>query len=617
MTSPPKKPDTPQTWSERWRTIRSAYANIPGAFRLVWQAYPLGTVAMSLITLLSAALPASQAWVGKLIVDRVVDSISSGLSPQMGLHATLPLLLIEFALLTLSSVINQGRSLMEHILHARMAHTINTTIIRKALSLDLSYFENADFYDKLQKARRQADHHTLVMVNTGFLMLQNIITLASFAAILLAFNPLIALILFGATVPTFIVQTHYSSLKFRLLNWRAPEFRRMVYLEFLLTVDDSVKEVKLFGLGEPLLKRYHDLFWEVNREDERIAHKRSLYSMFWGILATCSYYGAYAWIVWITIAGTITLGDMILYLTVFRQSQATFQGLFYNLNRLYESGLFLDNLFSFLALEPKMPVVDSPHRISHPLQQGIEFRNVSFRYPGREEWALHNLNLTIAPGESLALVGANGAGKTTLIKLLTRLYDPTDGQIVLDGIDLRDYNINELRRTIGVIFQDFVEYHTTARENVGFGQIDALEDEPRIVSAAERSGANTVIDELPHSYDTMLGKWFNEGQELSGGQWQKIALARAFMRDSDVLILDEPTAALDAEREYEIFQRFRDLTSGKTTVLISHRFSTVRMADRIAVLKDGAIAELGTHAELIALDGTYARLFNLQAEGYR
>jgi ATP-binding cassette subfamily B protein len=308
---------------------------------------------------------------------------------------------------------------------------------------------------------------------------------------------------------------------------------------------------------------------------------------------------------------------MTLYLAVCRQAQTTLTGLLMSVGQLYESGLFVDNLFSFLGLEPQMRAPAHPRPVPHPIREGIEFRNVSFRYPGREEWALRDVSLRITPGEKLALVGANGAGKTTLVKLLTRLYDPTEGQILLDGVDLREYGLEDLRTRIGVIFQDFVQYHATARENIGFGQIEALDDESRIVSSAQRGGADTVIAELPEGYNTMLGRWFERGLELSGGQWQKMALGRAFMRDGEVLVLDEPTAALDAEREYEIFQRFHELTDGKIALLISHRFSTVRMADHIAVIEHGRLTEFGTHDELLEQDGTYARLFNMQAAGYR
>ncbi|NCC33430.1 MAG: ABC transporter ATP-binding protein, partial [Chloroflexia bacterium] len=507
-------------------------------------------------------------------------------------------------------------ALAEHILNARLGNTINTAIIRKSLSLDLHYFEDAEFYDKLQNARRESNWRAISIITTTFSLIQNTITLGSFAAGILAFSPLVALILFGATLPSFVVQTRYSHLTFRLLTWRAPESRRMTYLEHLLTVDQSAKEIKLFALGEPLLARYQAMFLKIMHEDENLARRRSIISTLWGLLASISYYGAYAWIVWQTFVGAITIGSLTFYLTLFRQSQGTFQGLFYNVNQLFESGLFLENLFGFLALRPQM-ITGEGRPMPSPITEGIEFRNVGFQYPDRTEWALRGINLHVKPGEKIALVGANGAGKTTLIKLLTRLYDPTEGQILLDGVDLRAYNLEELRASIGVIFQDFVRYQASARDNIGFGQIEELANESRIRLAAERGGADEVIAPLPQGYDTILGRWFAGGAELSGGQWQKVALGRAFMRHSEVLVLDEPTAALDAQREYEIFQRFRELTAGRIAFLISHRFSTVRMADRIAVIEGGTITEYGTHSELMLLDGTYAHLFNLQAEGYR
>ncbi|MEI7770947.1 MAG: ABC transporter ATP-binding protein [Chloroflexales bacterium] len=614
--TPEKGAEAPKTMRQRWADIRSAFRNVPKAFTLVWEAHRVGTVLMAIITLVGGALPISQAWVGKLIVDVVVNNVRASASAQAGISAALPFLVAEFVLITVGTALSQGRTLVEHMLNARLTNSINTAIIRKALALDLHYFEDAQFYDKLQNARRESNYRALNIITTSFNIAQGSITLISFAAALLAFSPLVALILFGATIPSFIAQSKYGKLNFRLLTWRAPESRRMNYLEHLLTVDHSAKEIKLFGLGEPLLKRYQDFFWKFYEEDEALARRRSLISMLWGLLASASYYGSYAWIVYRTVAREISIGDMTLYLTVFRQSQITFQAMFYNTSQLYESGLFLENLFSFLAIAPQMRSGEGI-AVPRPIQQGFEFRDVSFRYADREDWALRGVNLTIRPGEKIALVGANGAGKTTLIKLLTRLYDPTEGQILLDGVDLREYSLEDLRDCIGVIFQDFVRYQVTARENIGFGQIKDLDNEARIIAAAERGGADEVMAKLPGGYDTLLGRWFEKGAELSGGQWQKIALGRAFMRDSEVLVLDEPTSALDAEREYEIFQRFRELTAGRIAFLISHRFSTVRMADRIAVIADGHVAELGTHAELITLDGTYARLFNLQAEGYR
>ena len=601
----------------RSQSLKQAAANIPAAFRLVWDAHHGATIIMALLTVGGALIPAAQAWVGKLIIDSVVASINAQTAATAGLLAVLPYLLIEFALILGQSGIAQARSLTEHVLHARLNYSLNTRLIRKALELDLTHFENADFYDKLQNARREADWRALEIMNNGFYIVQNIITLISFGAILLTFNVWLTLILFGATIPAFVAQSKYAQLNFRLLSWRAPEARRMNYLEYLLTVDSSVKEVRLFGLGEPLLGRYADLFWKFMREDQALAQKRSLASFGWGLLATLSYYFAYAWIIFRTIGGEITLGSMTMYLSIFRSSQNVFQTLFFGLSDLYENALFMSNLFAFLELKPQMPVAAHPIALPARFECGVEFRNVSFKYPDREECALRDVSLTIKPGEKIALVGANGAGKTTFVKLLTRLYDPSEGQVLIDGIDLREVDPQDLQKRIGVIFQDFVKYHLSARENVGFGQIDQLDNEPRIVDSATRAGADATIRALPQGYDTMLGKWFERGHDLSGGEWQKVALARAFMRDAEVLVLDEPTASLDALNEYAIFQRFRELTDNKIALIISHRFSTVRMADRIVVLDSGRVIETGTHAELLALGGEYAKLFTIQAEGYR
>src|SRR5919205_320019 len=390
--------EPPKAWRERFQDIRTAYGNIPGAFRLVWGADKRNTIVMAALTLISAFLPITQAWAGRLIVDSVVSAFNRVIGAQAGLQATLPFLVLEFGLLLTSTIISQSRRLAEHVLNARLGHHINTAVIRKALALDLQYFEDASFYDKLQNARREADFRALGIINGGFLVVQNIITLVSFAVALLAFNPLIALLLFGATIPSFVAQNKYSSLQFRMLTWRAPESRRMNYLEHLLTVDTSVKEVKLFGLGQPLLERYNDMFWKIFEEDEHLARRRSWISLIWGMVASISYYGAYAWVIYAFVEGRIPIGTgLVFYLSLFRSSQGTFQGLFDNVNRLFENGLFMDNLFSFLRLTPQMPRAEDPAIMPPRFQQGLEFRHVWFRYPGREDWALRDVNLKIAP----------------------------------------------------------------------------------------------------------------------------------------------------------------------------------------------------------------------------
>jgi ATP-binding cassette subfamily B protein len=469
----------------------------------------------------------------------------------------------------------------------------------------------------LQNARRQADTSALNIVNSMLQMLQQTITLITLLALLITFSPWLAVIGVASAIPAFLAQSQYAERAFRVVTRRAPEARLLNYLEMLLTGNDTVKEIKLFGLGAPLLKRYQELFTRFYEEDRAIAKQKTVAGLGWGLLSNLAYYGSYAWIVLRTVAGRITLGDMTMFLTIFRQSQGSIRSLLDSLNRLYESNLFLDNLVNYLELEPSLTTPANGHVAPAPLQHGLEFKHVTFRYPGCDTDVLRDINLQIRPGEHLALVGLNGAGKTTLIKLLTRLYDPTEGQILLDGVDLRQYDLGSLHQRFGVIFQDFVRYQFTVRENIGFGQVDALDDHERIVTAADRGGAIPLIESMPDSYDTMLGRRWEKGLELSGGQWQKIALARAFMRKAEVLVLDEPTSALDAEAEYDVFRRFGELMHGRIAVLISHRFSTVRMADRIAVLSGGNLIELGSHAELMALDGAYARLFNLQAQGYR
>jgi len=602
--------------SKKWRQVRQSFTHTPQAVRFVWRTNRWATVGLGLLTLGGALLPATQAWVGKLIVDGVVASVQSGQDAEQVKNVFFYLIL-ELGLFLLSAAFNHGRRLIQQLIQLQLANRIRAEIIRKALTLELAYFEDPDFYDRLQNARREGGYKPVELVNDTFLIVQNMITLISFALLMLRFSPWLVVILLATSIPAFIAETRYSERGFRLLTRRAPETRQVNYLSRLLTEDTAVKEIKLFNLGAALLKRYTTLFDKFFQEDKTLALRRAAAGFGLGLIATLGFYGSYAWIVWHTVQGKISLGDMTLYLTIFRQGQTTFQSILSAVGNIYENSLFMTNFFDFLGLEPRMKIASQQRKLSLPLRGGIEFRGVGFRYPGNDEWALRGVDLTIRPGEKIALVGHNGAGKTTLIKLLSRLYDPTEGSILIDGIDIRDLEPLELQQRIGVIFQDFVRYHLPVRENIGFGQINAMDDPERIAAAARKSGADAVIEDLPAGYETMLGRWFSGGHELSLGQWQKIALARAFMREAEILVLDEPTASVDAQTEYEIFQHFKELTDGKMAILISHRFSTVRMADRIAVIQEGRITELGTHEELLRREGTYAKLFSMQAEGYR
>ncbi len=601
---------------EKWRQLRQSFTHTPQAVRFVWRTNRWATVGLGLLTLGGALLPASQAWVGKLIVDGVVASIQTGQDAEQ-VRKVFIYLLLELGLFLLSAAFNHGRRLIQQLIQLQLANRIRAEIIGKALTLDLAYFEDSDFYDRLQNARREGGYKPVELINDTFLIVQNSITLISFALLMLRFSPWLVVVLLATSIPSFIAETRYSERGFRLLTRRAPETRQVNYLSRLLTEDTAVKEIKLFNLGGTLLNRYTTLFDKFFEEDKSLALRRASAGFGLGLIATLGFYGSYAWIVWYTVQGKISLGDMTLYLAIFRQGQSTFQSILSAVGNIYENNLFMANFFEFLCLEPLMKITGQERKLSLPLRGGIEFRDIGFRYPDSEEWALRGVNLIIRPGEKIALVGHNGAGKTTLIKLLSRLYDPTEGSILIDDIDIRDLDPLELQQRIGVIFQDFVRYHLPVRENIGFGQIDAMDDVERIAAAARKSGAQAVVEELPEGYETMLGRWFHDGHELSLGQWQKVALARAFMRDAEILVLDEPTASVDARAEYEIFQNFKALTEGKMAILISHRFSTVRMADRIAVIQEGRIAELGTHDELLSRAGTYAELFSMQAEGYR
>ena len=602
--------------SQHWQKVRNALVHTPQALRLVWQANRVATVGLGFLTLGGALLPATQAWVGKLIVDGVVASIQKGNDPDQ-VRTVFYYLILELILFLLSTGINHSRRLIQQLIQLQLANQIRGEIIRKALTLDLAFFEHPDFYDRLQNARREGGYKPVELINDTFQIVQSMITLISFAALMLRFSPWLVLILLATSIPAFIAETRFSEQGFRLLTRRAPETRQINYLSRLLTEDTAAKEIKLFNLGSTLLKRYKTLFDKFFQEDKSLAVRRALVGFSLGLVATLGFYGSYAWIVWRTVQGMISLGDMTLYLSIFRQGQSTFQSILAGIGNIYENNLFMAHYFEFLELKPQMQIAEPPKKLTASLTRGIEFRGVGFRYPESDEWVLRGIDLKILPGEKIALVGHNGAGKTTLVKLLSRLYDPTEGAILIDGTDIRELDPLDLRQKIGVIFQDFVRYHLPVSENIGFGQIEAADRMDKIIDSARKSGADAMIGNLPQGYQTMLGRWFHGGHELSLGQWQRVALARAFMRDAEILVLDEPTASLDAQTEYEIFQHFKELTDGKMAILISHRFSTVRMADRIVVIERGRVAENGSHEELLRREGIYARLFSMQAEGYR
>jgi ATP-binding cassette subfamily B protein len=523
---------------------------------------------------------------------------------------------LEAALVVAMAAIQRAISTCQSLLRAQLGHRVNVMILDKALALELRHFEDSEFYDKLTRARREASSRPLSLVMRTFGLVQNLISLVTYGALLLGFSPLAVAILAGAALPVFAAETRFAGEAFRLFRWRTPETREQMYLETVIAREDSAKEVMLFGLGPTLLGRYNGIFRRLYREDRSLTLRRGVWGFLLGLLSTGAFYGAYAWIALETARGHITLGEMTMYVLVFKQGQSALSAALTAIGGMYEDNLYLSNLYELLETEVREPTGRAS--AGAVPGDGIRFEEVSFSYPGSDTPALRGVSFHLPPGRKLALVGENGSGKTTLIKLLTRLYEPSHGRVLLDGTDLRDWDIATLRRRIGVIFQDFVRYQFLVGENIGVGDVDSLESEPRWIDAAEKGMAAPFIAELPSGYRTQLGRWFKGGRELSLGQWQKIALARAFMRQgADILVLDEPTASMDAAAEALIFERFREITMTQMAILISHRFSTVRMADHIMVLAGGRVLEEGSHEQLLARGGHYAHLFSLQAAGYR
>lgn len=595
---------------------RTTWRGLVRVLGLVWRANPGLTVSLAALNLLQGALPAGRVWLSKLLIDEVVGAVTTQAGvdalPRVGL-----LVGAQFALGAAGNVAGTLSNIAQQLLQERVANRIQLLLMRHANSLDLAYFERPKFYDLIQQVQREATFRPVFMVQTAFGLMRQALTFASMLALLANLGWIVAVASLLAPVPAFISNARYGWQGYQMMRRQSPLRRMMAYLTTVLTTDTYNKEIKLFTLGDFFIDRFQELFERYYAENRSLVIRRYLAGAAWSMLSVLASGFTFLYVAFRALTGRLSVGDLTLYVQAADGVSNAFLGLLSALQTMYEHQLYLATLFELLDLKPKVVAPAHPIPVRRPFQQGIEFRDVTYTYEGHDRPALQDLTFTIQPGETVAVVGHNGAGKTTLVKLLARLYDPDTGQVLIDGHDAREYDPVELRHQFGVLFQDYVAYQLSARENIGVGRTELLDDLRVVSAAASKSGAAPVIERLPEGYDTVLGKWFDGGTQLSGGEWQKVALARAFMRDAQVLILDEPSAALDAQAEFELFSSFRELTRGRTAIFISHRFSTVRRADRILVLEDGRLVEQGTHEELVALKGRYAELFDLQASSYR
>src|SRR6266566_4457945 len=585
----PQQPEGPKDLRGRWRnlkqSVRGTAAALPRVIRLVWDASPAITTGLFAVTVIAGIIPAISAYMSKLLVNAVVLGIEVHNHPNTvadvvrfdfgpirtpvftTVNGIIFIAVLQLVIFALIAFLSTARNITQQLLQNAVSMRIQLMVMEKAASLDLAFYEDPASYDLLRRAQTDSINRPVIMISTAFGLVQTLLTFITMIALLVVVSPLLAVIALVSPIPAFIADTRYGWRGYNIARWGSRLLRRMNYLVTLVTTDSYAKEVKLFGLGPYFINSYR--------------------------MIAKNYYNSQR-----------------------SQVQGSIQGILSGFSGMYEHNLYLNNLFELMETKTSMPAATAPVKVPQPMRGEIRFDNVTFAYPGAESTALSNLSFTVKPGETLAIVGRNGAGKTTLFKLICRLYDPNEGRILIDGIDIRDFDPNELRAQIGAMFQDYVTYQATAAENIGLGNVPDINDRERIELAGQQGGAQELIAGLPAGYDTALGKWFDQGVNLSGGEWQKVALSRAFMRDAKILLLDEPTSALDAQAEYDLFERLRSLTRGRTAVYISHRFSTVRRADRIVFLEHGRLVEEGTHAELMKLNGRYARLFRMQASAY-